>query len=100
VNGAEFFLDTLARAGVDTLFGLPGSTEASLLEALRERTDLTYVLGLHEGPVVSMADGLAGSPGYGRPGTRPAAPSTAAPSTAAPRTAAPRTEPATRARCR
>jgi benzoylformate decarboxylase len=66
VNGAEFFVDVLARAGVDTLFGLPGSTEASLLEALRSRTDLRYVLGLHEGPVVSMADGYArvtGKPG-------------------------------------
>ena len=42
------------------------STEASLLEALRGRTDLRYVLGLHEGPVVSMADGYArvtGKPG-------------------------------------
>ena len=66
MNGAEFFIDVLARAGVDTLFGLPGSTEASLLEALRSRTDLRYVLGLHEGPVVSMADGYArvtGKPG-------------------------------------
>ncbi len=66
MNGAEFFVDVLARAGVDTLFGLPGSTEASLLEALRSRTDLRYVLGLHEGPVVSMADGYArvtGKPG-------------------------------------
>jgi benzoylformate decarboxylase len=66
VNGAETVADLLVRAGVDTMFGLPGSTEASLLEALRARTDLRYVLGLHEGPVVSMADGYArvtGKPG-------------------------------------
>jgi benzoylformate decarboxylase len=66
VNGAEMFLDVLAKAGLDTVFGLPGSTEAALLEALRERPGLRYVLGLHEGAVVSMADGYARV--TGRPG--------------------------------
>jgi benzoylformate decarboxylase len=65
-TGAEFAADVLARSGVDTIFGLPGSTEASLLETLRERADLRYVLGLHEGAVVSMADGYARV--TGRPG--------------------------------
>jgi benzoylformate decarboxylase len=65
-NGAQFAAGVLASAGVDTIFGLPGSTEASLLETLRERTDLRYVLGLHEGVVVSMADGYARV--TGRPG--------------------------------
>lgn len=66
MNGAQTVADLLVRAGVDTIFGLPGSTEASLLEAVRERGDLNYVLGLHEGPVVSMADGYARV--TGRPG--------------------------------
>jgi benzoylformate decarboxylase len=64
--GAEVLADVLARAGVDTIFGLPGSTEAALLETLREQASLRYVLGLHEGAVVSMADGYArvtGTPG-------------------------------------
>ena len=64
--GAQVFADVLARAGVDTIFGLPGSTEAALLETLRGRDGLRYVLGLHEGAVVSMADGYArvtGGPG-------------------------------------
>ena len=71
-SGAEVFTDVLARAGVDTIFGLPGSTEAALLETLRGHSDpggapgLRYVLGLHEGPVVSMADGYARV--TGRPG--------------------------------
>jgi len=65
-NGAEVFTGVLAGAGVDTIFGLPGSTEASLLEALRAGEDLRYVLGLHEGAVVSMADGYARV--TGRPG--------------------------------
>ena len=70
--GAEVFADVLTRAGVDTIFGLPGSTEAALLETLRDRNEangaggLRYVLGLHEGVAVSMADGYArvtGGPG-------------------------------------
>jgi benzoylformate decarboxylase len=65
-NGAEVFTGVLAGAGVDTIFGLPGSTEASLLEALRAGEGLRYVLGLHEGAVVSMADGYARV--TGRPG--------------------------------
>jgi benzoylformate decarboxylase len=65
-NGAQFAAGVLASAGVDTIFGLPGSTEASLLETLRERAGLRYVLGLHEGVVVSMADGYARV--TGRPG--------------------------------
>ena len=66
MNGAEVFADVLTRAGVDTVFGLPGSTEAALLETLRGCQDLRYVLGLHEGAVVSMADGYARV--TGRPG--------------------------------
>ncbi len=66
MNGAELFADVLAQAGVDTVFGLPGSTEAALLEAFRDRSELRYVLGLHEGAVVSMADGYARV--TGRPG--------------------------------
>ena len=65
-NGAEVFTSVLAGAGVDTIFGLPGSTEAALLEALRGGDGLRYVLGLHEGAVVSMADGYARV--TGRPG--------------------------------
>jgi benzoylformate decarboxylase len=66
VNGAEVFAGVLTRAGVDTVFGLPGSTEAALLETLRGTAGIRYVLGLHEGAVVSMADGYARV--TGRPG--------------------------------
>ncbi|MGH9089171.1 MAG: thiamine pyrophosphate-binding protein [Acidimicrobiales bacterium] len=65
MKAAASFLDVLDAAGVDTFFGLPGSTEAPLLEALRDR-DFRYVLALHEGVAVSMADGYArmhGGPG-------------------------------------
>lgn len=65
MNAAESFLDVVEAAGIDTFFGLPGSTEAALLEAIRER-GLRYVLALHEGVAVSMADGYARM--SGRPG--------------------------------
>jgi benzoylformate decarboxylase len=49
--------DFLRRAGVDTMFGNPGSTE---LRMLRDwPADFTYVLGLQESVVVAMAAGHA-----------------------------------------
>ena len=46
----------LLRAwGLTTIFGNPGSNELPFLEGLPE--DFRYVLGLHEGAVLAMADG-------------------------------------------
>lgn len=66
MNGAEVFLEILRSAGVRYIFGLPGTTEAALLDALTGREDIQYVLTLHESIAVGMADGFAratGSPG-------------------------------------
>ena len=66
MNGAQAFVEVLRREGVTTMFGLPGSTEASLLEAIRADGGIAYVLALHEGVAVSMADGygrVSGLPG-------------------------------------
>ncbi len=63
MNGAEAFLEALRSHGVDTFFGLPGSTEAPLLEALRQAGDIRYVLSLHEGVATAMADGYARASG-------------------------------------
>ena len=60
---AEGFVRVLHDADVDTFFGLPGSTEAPLLEALRADGRIRYVLGLHEGVTVAMADGYARATG-------------------------------------
>ena len=59
VRGAQAVLAVLRARGVRVLFGLPGSTEAALLDALREAPDLRYVLTLQEGVAVAMADGYA-----------------------------------------
>jgi benzoylformate decarboxylase len=63
VNAAEAFVATLRAAEVGMLFGLPGSTEAALLEALRTDGGLRYVLALHENAAVAMADGYARASG-------------------------------------
>ncbi|MFD9462500.1 thiamine pyrophosphate-binding protein [Streptomyces sp. NPDC060027] len=45
---------------MDRVFGNPGTTELPFLAALAETADApAYVLGIHEGAVVSMADGYA-----------------------------------------
>lgn len=51
----------LQRAGVSLLFGNPGSNELPFLAGLPE--GIRYVLGLHEGVVVGMADGYAQASG-------------------------------------
>ncbi len=59
-------VEVLRARGVRYLFGLPGTTEAALLEVLREQEEVRYVLTLHEGVAVAMADGYArasGGPG-------------------------------------
>ncbi|XUL92545.1 thiamine pyrophosphate-binding protein [Streptomyces galilaeus] len=63
---APALLDILHGEGVDRIFGNPGTTELPFLAALSEAEDAPeYVLGVHEGAVVSMADGYAR--GTGRP---------------------------------
>lgn len=43
--------------GIDTVFGNPGSNELPFLATMPR--DVRYVLGLHEGAVLGMADGYA-----------------------------------------
>ncbi|WP_105969911.1 thiamine pyrophosphate-binding protein [Streptomyces geranii] len=67
-------LEILRGEGVDRVFGNPGTTELPFLTALTELTapahtegtdtpTPTYTLGIHEGAVVSMADGYARATG-------------------------------------
>jgi benzoylformate decarboxylase len=59
MTGIEAFLEVLASAGVKYIFGNPGTTELPLMDALVDDTRFQYILGLHEVPVVAMADGYA-----------------------------------------
>jgi benzoylformate decarboxylase len=58
-TGIHAFLEMLAHAGVDTLFGNPGTTELPLSDALVDHPRIRYILGLQEVPVMAMADGYA-----------------------------------------
>src|SRR6478752_9096530 len=59
VRDATFRL--LERHGMKTVFGNPGSNELPFLAGLPD--GFRYVLGLHEGAVVGMADGYAQATG-------------------------------------
>jgi benzoylformate decarboxylase len=59
MNGTEAFLDLLRACGVTYLFGNPGHTELPMLDALADRPDMHYVLGLNEAVSMAMADGYA-----------------------------------------
>ena len=59
MTGIDAFLEILAGAGVRYLFGNPGTTELPLSDALARDRRIKYMLGLHEVPVMAMADGYA-----------------------------------------
>ncbi len=53
----ERTFDVFRARGLTTLFSNPGSTEVPFLAGLPE--DLSFVLALHEGPVIALATGYA-----------------------------------------
>jgi benzoylformate decarboxylase len=59
ITGIAAFLQLLHDAGVDTIFGNPGTTELPLNDALVDDRRFRYVLGLQEVPVMAMADGYS-----------------------------------------
>lgn len=59
IKAVEIMLDVLADEGVTHIFGNPGSTEMPLMDALVDRPEFTYVLGLQEATAAGMADGYA-----------------------------------------
>lgn len=63
MTGGEAFVAALREAGVRYLFGLPGSTEAAILDALAKEDQVQYILTLHENVAVGMADGYARATG-------------------------------------
>ncbi len=63
MTGIEAFLEVLAAAGVKHIFGNPGTTELPLNDALVNDRRFHYIFGLHEIPVMAMADGYAQASG-------------------------------------
>ncbi len=67
MNGAQFFMSTLASNGVSVCFANPGTSELHLVEAIDSTEGMRGVLTLFEGVATGAADG------YGRMADRPAA---------------------------
>src|SRR5215212_7124905 len=55
----DFLLQTLARNGVEYIFGNPGTTEIPLVRACERQRRVRYVVALSEVAAVPMADGYA-----------------------------------------
>ena len=66
MTGAQAFLETLRSWGTEYVFGVPGTTEAKLLDTWVDYKDIKYILTTHESVAVSMADGY--SRASGKPG--------------------------------
>ena len=59
---AALLMRTLRAAGVDYLFGNPGTTELPFLDAL-DGSEIEYIVGLQEATAVAAADGYAQASG-------------------------------------
>ena len=56
-TGGETVIAQMKAAGVKYLFTNPGSFEVGFFDAFSDQTDMQLIMGLHEGVVISMADG-------------------------------------------
>src|SRR5215470_15064158 len=65
-SGGDLMVEQIKAAGTKFIFSNPGSYEVGFFDALVDRPELILIEGLHEGIVVSMADG------YSRVSGRPA----------------------------
>ena len=63
ISGKQAFLEVLRQEGVEYIFGNPGTTELPLVDAMVREKSIRYILGLHEGVSMSMADGYAQASG-------------------------------------
>lgn len=66
-TGGDAVVEQMQAAGVEYLFTNPGSFEVGFFDSFLDRPGMQLVLGLHEGIVVSMADGYhraSGKPAF------------------------------------
>lgn len=63
MNGAQILLESLAREGVDTIFGYPGGVVLPLYDRMPEFPQIRHVLVRHEQGAAHMADGWARASG-------------------------------------
>ncbi len=65
-TGARALVDALLREGVDHVFGIPGTQNLAIIDALRDTPQIRFILTRHEQGAAFMAYGFA------RAGLRPA----------------------------
>jgi len=58
-RGGEALIEILIHEGVEYVFGIPGATEILFMDALADRPEIKYILGLHEVVTLGMAEGYA-----------------------------------------
>ena len=58
-TGARALVDALLREGVDHVFGIPGTQNLAILDALRETPQIRFILTRHEQGAAFMAYGFA-----------------------------------------
>ncbi|MDE3076091.1 MAG: thiamine pyrophosphate-binding protein, partial [Chloroflexota bacterium] len=59
MSGKHALMEQLRADGVRHVFGNPGTTEQGFMDLLQDYPDIQFVLALHEGVAVSMADAYA-----------------------------------------
>jgi benzoylformate decarboxylase len=59
MTGKRAMLEQLMADGVRHIFGNPGTTEQGFMDILQEYPQVEFILALHEGVAVSMADAYA-----------------------------------------
>ena len=63
MTGKRALMEMLSAAGVDYIFGNPGTSESPIMDVLEEYPSIRYILATQEGVSVGMADGYATSTG-------------------------------------
>lgn len=59
VTGARALVDALLREGVDHVFGIPGTQNLAVIDALRDTPQIRFILTRHEQGAAFMAYGFA-----------------------------------------
>src|SRR4051812_48582766 len=58
-TGARALVDALLREGIDHVFGIPGTQNLAILDALRDTPQIRFILTRHEQGAAFMAYGFA-----------------------------------------
>src|SRR4029078_11899183 len=59
VTGARALIDALLREGVDHVFGIPGTQNLAIIDALRDTPQIRFILTRHQQGAAFMASGVA-----------------------------------------